>query len=105
MKYSHSYDLNTGTQIVLIRRVLGVKQYEFAEALGITKQTLSALENDKVVLTTEIGLRFYFLLTNLLAENDNTSKLDDNQKFVIKKFIEDVLKPCIYKSVKREIPS
>ena len=73
-------------ELCLLRRVLGITQSDFAAALGITKQTMSRIEGNKTDLSTDIGTRLYFALTELLEPPD-IDLLDPVQLFAIKEFM------------------
>ena len=40
------------------RAVLRISQQELADAVGVTRQTIYAIENDKFIPSTELALKF-----------------------------------------------
>lgn len=53
-------DNDIGLKILLFRKVLGLTQAELANAIGVTVQTLSKLENGKQELSKEMTLMLLF---------------------------------------------
>lgn len=62
-----------GIQILILRKKLNVKQYELAEAMQISNQTLSLIENGKKELSRDLALRLYFVLERTVEEYKDTN--------------------------------
>lgn len=59
-----------GKQISTVRKMLGCTQSVFAEAIGITSQTLSLIERGVFILTNNLAAKIYFSLYEIVNDND-----------------------------------
>ena len=73
-------------EVCLVRRMLGIQQNDFANVLGITKQTMSRIESGKVQLSPDIGTRLYFVLTDAIDPR-NINALIPLQQLAITEFL------------------
>ncbi len=62
-----------GLQILILRKELSLKQYKLAEAMKISTQTLSMIENEKKELSYDLALRLYFVLDRTVEEYKDTN--------------------------------
>lgn len=78
-----------GKEVSNVRKLLDLTQAEFADAIGITVQTLSLLENGKFKITNNLAAKLYFSFLEILndCELDDLICLTDIQKLAIKLLI------------------
>ena len=63
-----------------LRKKLGVRQEDIAIALGVTRQTINAIENEKYNPTLELAMKLAKLLNTTVDELfilDNSKEKDD----------------------------
>lgn len=51
-----------------LRKQLGYRQEDMATALGVTRQTINAIENEKYNPTLELGMKLARLLNTTIEE-------------------------------------
>ena len=51
-----------------LRKQLGVRQEDIANTLGVTRQTINAIENEKYSPTLELAMKFAKLLNTTVDE-------------------------------------
>lgn len=51
-----------------LRKKLGVRQEDIAKAVGVTRQTINAIENEKYNPTLELAMRLAKLLNTTVEE-------------------------------------
>jgi putative transcriptional regulator len=55
-------------RIKVLRKELGLRQEDVADRLGVTRQTIIAIENDKYNPTLELAMKLARLLNTLVEE-------------------------------------
>mgnify|MGYP000903201104 FL=1 len=55
-------------KIKILRKELGLRQEDVAEKLGVTRQTIIAIENDKYNPTLELAMKLAKLLNTSVEE-------------------------------------
>ncbi len=71
--------MNLGQTIKFARIVLNLTQVQFADAIGITSQTLSLIERNKFEITNNIISKIYFSIKELLNDDNICNKLENYQ--------------------------
>ena len=70
---SDTFDINLkslGTQIATVRKMLDCTQSVFANAIGITPQTMSLIERGVFKLTNNLAAKIYFSLYEIMNDQD-----------------------------------
>ncbi len=71
-------------QIKVLRKAKNYRQEDLAEALGVTRQTINAIENDKYDPTLSLAFKLAWLLGTTVDELFNPEidyKKSDNNKY------------------------
>lgn len=81
---SDTFDINLkslGTQIATVRKMLDCTQSVFANAIGITPQTMSLIERGVFKLTNNLASKIYFSLYEIMNDKDTIAmfKLEQYQ--------------------------
>lgn len=86
MENNAEASINLGGDFVFIRRVLGLKQAEFAKLIGISTQTINAIENGGEV-SRDVASKAYVEFMGLRRMSEEL-RLREEEIYSIDKFIE-----------------
>lgn len=81
------------SELVVLRHILGIKQFQMADILKISRQTLSHIENmsDDETVEIEILLKYKAFLDSII-EDQRFDSLLPSQKFAINEAYTDIKK-------------
>ena len=80
---------NLGGEYAFIRRVLGLKQSDFAKLIGVSTQTINSIEKGGTI-SRETVLKTYAELSGVIRMK-NEIPLRDEEIFAIDRFIEKIV--------------
>lgn len=82
-----------GKHIATVRQMLGCTQSIFAEAIGITPQTLSLIERGLYTLSNNLATKIYFSLYEIMNDKDSIilSTLEEYQIVCIGDLMDNLL--------------